>query len=263
MLSIGQPYHAENPTFARGHDDTYDFNYRSDGYELRMFLDRPNPQEAQSVQSGSARFALCEYHSIILLCFKFGAMEWGDAGFNINLVGADERTVPEDASTNDHAILTTIMIDSYSGNVAAFRVCTFSPFFTRQINSRIQKQAAADWCGHATHLRHGQQLYAAYTSAQLAKNLAVAKCRGGDWCRNFQNLGTRDPKRPTAKSRGFFVPEILTRRRGGDGGTVDILRPLPLSTFEIVGTIKVIAPTKGRRTKSARSASFGSGQWSA
>lgn len=160
-------------------DENVEYNYRSGAHELRLFCPSPIAKEIADVQSGQVRLALYPYLDVIFFCFKFGEQPWSDSPYNINLVPADERQLPEDADTAEQRrLLTTFLIDANTGILKVIRVVSMSPQFTRMIHAAIWKQNEQSLPDN--YDAQIQRIYAANTSSQIAGRLAIVTCRGGE-----------------------------------------------------------------------------------
>jgi hypothetical protein len=176
ILTVGKPY-MEGQTHW---PEAVEYNYRGGSHELRLFYPNLRPQEIAAVESGPARFAFARRGDVIYLCWRFGEQPWSDATYSIHLVPPDERVAPPVwTEPTARALLSVILVEATTGLIEAMRVVSFSPDFTRRLHSAIREQLRRPWPGQDAYLRQLTQMYSAYTSQQIATQLAVATCRGG------------------------------------------------------------------------------------
>ncbi len=172
---VGQPYSPTKKHWPEG----VDYNYRAGQHELSIFMRTPSAGEIQSIETGPARFALAIIGDIIFFCYRFGSGPWGDCGFSIHLVPEEKRRLPPPpASNTERALLTTMLIDAETGILKVIRATTFSPRFTQRLHKAITEQAGKAF--PPNYDAQGEAVYRRYTSAELAKNMAQARCRGGE-----------------------------------------------------------------------------------
>lgn len=177
LYQVGKPYSTTKKHWPEG----IDYNFRSGQHELRLFFRSPLSQEITAIKNGPAQFALSVIGDIIFFCFKFGDLEWSDCGFSIHLVPDNERTLPDIPKTNqERALLSTLLIDAETGILRVIRATTFSSRFTRILHQAIIDQAGRPYPGDNEYQRQIDQIYQKYRSKDLAKNHALARCRGGE-----------------------------------------------------------------------------------
>jgi len=148
-LEVGKPYQPGRRRWPEG----VDYNWRSGGHELRLFLGGATRHEVEAVRSGPVQFGFFAEPEGLFLIARFGTRLSFDCSYNWHRLSADDRTLPppsEETSPKLRAILTIILVEATSGVVLALRGVTFSPEFTRAIDRSIADQAAGpyDPAGH-------------------------------------------------------------------------------------------------------------------
>jgi len=175
--SVGKPYIAGRTNWG----EHVEYNFRGGGHELRLFYPNITSAELDAIRDGPARFAFATVGDVIFFCWKFGDLPWADSTFSAWLVSEDERLPPAAPSDPaERALLTVICVEADSGLVAALRVLTFSPDFTRRLQRAIRDQLGRPYPGEDAYMRQIARIYTAYNSAEIAQRLAVATCKGGD-----------------------------------------------------------------------------------
>ena len=139
-LAVGEYYPGTPP-----YPETGEYNYSSEGHELRLFYRRPSSSQIEDVEHGQAEFGFVVEGPIIFFLYRFGEdIPWSDAPYSWHLVPERNRALPEaDASPESRALLTTVLVDGESGTVQEIRTTTFSVEFTRALEDAIREQAAA------------------------------------------------------------------------------------------------------------------------
>lgn len=175
VYEVDKPYHPDKRHWPEG----VDYNYRAGEHELRIFMRTPSEVEIADIRKGEARFALAVEGDIVFFCYQFGRGEWSDCGFSFHLVSETERVLPEIPATPEtRALLTVLLIDAENGILKVIRAVSLSPKFTRKLHEAVRDQAARPFPDN-----YDQQIEAAYrryTSAQLAQDRAIVRCRGGE-----------------------------------------------------------------------------------
>jgi len=176
VVSVGKPYVAGKTNWPAG----VEYNYLSGGHELRLFYPDLTPAEYDAIATGAARFAFAVSGDVIFFCWKFGDLPWADSTFSAWLVPAEERTAPPEwAEPEARAVLSVIVVECITGLVAALRVMTFAPVFTRRLHRAIRDQLGRPYPGEDAYMRQCTRVYSAYSSEAIARRLAVATCKGG------------------------------------------------------------------------------------
>ena len=161
-LEVGKPYQPGRRRWPEG----VDYNWRSGGHELRLFLGGATRHEVEAVRSGPVQFGFFAEPEGLFLIARFGTRLSFDCSYNWHRLSADDRTLPppsEETSPKLRAILTIILVEATSGVVLALRGVTFSPEFTRAIHRAIAVQAAGASV-RAGHQRWAEALTARYTA---------------------------------------------------------------------------------------------------
>jgi hypothetical protein len=89
-LEVGAPYEPSRRRWPEGAD----YNWRSGGHELRLFLGRATLSEVEAVRSGPVEFGFFAEPAGLFLITRFGSQLSFDCSFNWHRLSADERTLP-------------------------------------------------------------------------------------------------------------------------------------------------------------------------
>lgn len=135
---VGSPY---SPT--RTHwPEAVEYNYRSGGHELRMFLPSPGDGEVEAVRHGAASFALYIEHPVLLLLYRFAdTIEWSDAPYSWWMVAAEMRGTPPVLAKTERVVLSITLVDADTGIIRALRALSWSAGFSAQMHRAIRQQA--------------------------------------------------------------------------------------------------------------------------
>ena len=178
-LEVGKPYQPGRRRWPEG----VDYNWRSGGHELRLFLGGATRHEVEAVRSGPVQFGFFAEPEGLFLIARFGPTLSFDCSYHWHRMAevTGDRTLPppaEETSPELRALLSVILIEATTGVVLALRAATFSPEFTRAIHRAIAGQAAGTY-DRVEHLRWAEALTARYTTLELWARCAM-RCKGGD-----------------------------------------------------------------------------------
>ena len=176
-LEVGKPYQPGRRRWPEG----VDYNWRSGGHELRLFLGGATRHEVEAVRSGPVQFGFFAEPEGLFLIARFGTRLSFDCSYNWHRLSADDRTLPppsEETSPKLRAILTIILVEATSGVVLALRGVTFSPEFTRAIHRAIADQVGAPY-DRTAHERWANETTRRLSTHQLWGRCTM-RCRGGD-----------------------------------------------------------------------------------
>lgn len=177
LLAVGKPYGTP-----RRWPEGPQFTYRAGGYELLISLDTPTPQEAAGIDHGPVEFALRAHPGVIVVYTLFaapGATDgWIDATYSWWRIDPAERTIPDPARDDRHALVQIVLLDARDGTIRALRALTVSPEFTRALHAAIRAQAADPQRG-AGHNAAVTAYHAAEPDVNRAAAAAPIRCRGG------------------------------------------------------------------------------------
>ena len=173
VIAVGEQY---TPSVVEWPDGTH-YQYDVRGHWLHYLVQRPSAIETESIQTGSAQFALYIHDSVIFLLHQFGEMLWNDAPYSWWLVSDDERHLPDDGH-GLHALLKVVLVDTSTGRVAALRALTFSAGFTRSLHKAIKTQSEAPW-SLSRHEMIIRSVYARYSTEDLLCRSQI-RCTGGE-----------------------------------------------------------------------------------
>ena len=176
-LEVGKPYQPGRRRWPEG----VDYNWRSGGHELRLFLGGATRHEVEAVRSGPVQFGFFAEPEGLFLIARFGTRLSFDCSYNWHRLSADDRTLPppsEETSPKLWAILTIILVEATSGIVLALRGVTFSPEFTGAIHRAIADQVGAPY-DRTAHERWANETTRRLSTHQLWGRCTM-RCRGGD-----------------------------------------------------------------------------------
>jgi hypothetical protein len=172
----GRLYHPDRRSWPEGAD----YNYRSGGHELRIFLGGATHAKVEAVRASPVEFGFFAEPEGLFLITRFGSKLSFDCSYNWHRVAPEERTEPpawEETSPAARALLTIILVDASTGIVLALRTITFSPEFTRSLHRTIADQVGAPY-DPAGHQRWADGMVAQHSTAQLWE-MCTTRCQGG------------------------------------------------------------------------------------
>jgi hypothetical protein len=175
-LQVGKLYDPARRHWTEGAD----YNFRSGGHELRIFLRSAARAEVEAVRVGSVEFGFFAESEGLFLITRFGPRLSFDCSFNWHRVAVEERTPPpptEETSPELRALCTIILIEATNGVVLALRAVTFSPEFTRALHRAIADQVGAPY-DRVAHERWADEMTARNSTEQLW-TLCTMRCQGG------------------------------------------------------------------------------------
>lgn len=173
IIAIGERFDPDVETFPEG----CHFNYDVSGFWLHYLYQNPTPTEVNSLQTGEAQFGLYTKGPLIFLLHQFGDMAWNDAAYSWWLVNKEFRKIP-DVSTDLHALLKTIMVDTSSRIVVAIRALTFSVEFTTCLHDAIRRQIQEPW-NKDRHEQAVRDIYSRHSTMDLV-GMVHTFCKGGE-----------------------------------------------------------------------------------
>lgn len=173
---VGKPY---QPGCTRW-PETAQYNYRSGGHELVLFLKSPTAKEFNAIKTGKAEFALLVHQSAIFLCHRFGGGDWSDSPYSYWLVSEEERTPPiESERPERRALLDITLVDADTGLIKVLRAVTLSPEFTEALHAAINDQVHAG-AVEGEPDKSIADAYAVYPTTDSMVRAAKVRCEGGD-----------------------------------------------------------------------------------
>jgi len=176
-LEVGKPYQPGRRRWPEG----VDYNWRSGGHELRLFLGGATRHEVEAVRSGPVQFGFFAEPEGLFVITRFGTRLSFDCSFNWHRVAVEERAPPpptEETSPELRALCTIILVGATSGVVLALRAVTFSPEFTRALHRAIADQVGAPY-DRTAHERWADETTRRLSTHQLWGRCTM-RCRGGD-----------------------------------------------------------------------------------
>ena len=124
------------------YDEGVRYVYRYGAHELTLFWSAPTVGEVQGLRDSDVEVGLFTHGSAAFLLYKIkDVCEWSDAAFNVHLVPAEERELPEEA-TGDRARLKITLVNAEDGIVQARRIVSLDKVMTQALKHAMQAQAA-------------------------------------------------------------------------------------------------------------------------
>jgi hypothetical protein len=175
-LQVGKPY----PGGPRAWPEGGDYNFRSGGHELRIFLDGATPREVEALRSGPAEFGLIVQPAGLMVIARFGSLTFDCSYHWGRMVEATgDQTLPpppEETGPSLRGLLTIILLEASNGVVLVLRTVTFSPEFTRSLHRAIADQAGSPY-DRAGHQRWADSMLQDTTDQLWAR--CTIRCQGG------------------------------------------------------------------------------------
>ena len=171
LYRVGAPYDPRRRSWPEGAD----YNFRSGGHQLRLFLARASKSEVEAVEDGKIGFGLLLAPPDIVVISRFHAPGAGrvvmsfDCSYQWHRGDPAERTAPpawEEVSPALRAPCTVLLIEATDGILKATRAVSFSPEFTRSFHRAIAEQAALPY-DPASHDRAIAETVGRYDTDQL------------------------------------------------------------------------------------------------
>jgi hypothetical protein len=168
---VGAPYDPRQ----RSWPERADYNYRSGGHELRLFLGNATLSEMAAVREGRIGFGLLVQLPELFLISRFRSPDSDravmsfESPYQWHLVPEPDRTLPpawEETSPESGALCTVLLVEASDGILLAIRAVTFSAEFSRALHRAIADQAALPF-DRAEHDRAVAEVTRRYTTDQL------------------------------------------------------------------------------------------------
>ncbi len=136
---VGERY---SPAHER-YDEGARYLYRHGAHELTLFWSRPTEPEVQGLRTNPVEVGLYVHGPAAFLLYRIEAVcEWSDVAFNVHLVPASERELPNEA-TGDRARFRLILVDAGDGIIRAKRLVSLDRVMTQALRMTMHAQAAA------------------------------------------------------------------------------------------------------------------------
>jgi hypothetical protein len=177
-LEVGKPYDPRRRSWPEGAD----YNFRSGGHELRIFLAGARPREVEAIRSGPVEFGFFAEPMGLFLITQFGSRLSFDCSYHWQRMAeaTGDRTLPPaslETSPALRALVAIVLIEATSGVVLVLRTVTFSPEFTRAIDRAISDQAAGPY-DPAGHREWADEMTGRHSTDQLWER-CTTRCQGG------------------------------------------------------------------------------------
>ena len=183
LYRVGAPYDPRRRSWPEGAD----YNFRSGGHTLRLFLARASKSEVEAVEEGKIGFGLLLEPPDIFVISRFHApgaarvvMSF-DCSYQWHRLDPAERTAPpawEETSPALRATCTVLLIEATDGILKAVRAVLFSAEFTRAFHRAIHDQVATPY-DPAAHDRAVAAIVRRHDTTQLWDRCQY-HCSGGD-----------------------------------------------------------------------------------
>jgi hypothetical protein len=176
-LEVGKLY----PSGQRSWPEGADYNWRSGGHELRIFLRRATPREVEAIRSSPVKFGLLVEPPGLFFISRFGRLSF-DCSYSWHRTAETTRErsfppLPGEMSPEARALLTIILVEASNGVVLALRSVIWSPEFTRAIHRAIHDQSSSPY-DRADHEAWADRMTAEFSTEELWERSAV-RCVGG------------------------------------------------------------------------------------
>jgi hypothetical protein len=135
---VGERWSAKHSEYEEG----VRYVYRYGAHELTLFWPAPTPGEVNGLMTADVEVALFSHGQASFLLYKIkDVCEWSDAAFNVNLVPAEERELPSEA-TGDRARLKISLVNTEDGIIMARRIVSLDKVMTQALKHTQVEQAA-------------------------------------------------------------------------------------------------------------------------
>jgi hypothetical protein len=174
-LEVGRLYTAGCRAWPQGAD----YNWRSGGHELRIFLPYATQEEVAAIDSGPVEFGLIPDQVGLFLVVRFGPRLSFDCSYSWHRVDLAERMVSppvEEVPPALRSLLSIVLVEATTGIVLGLRVVSFSPEFTWALHRAIADQIATTY-DPAEHNRWADSMLR-HTMKQLWEQCTI-RCQGG------------------------------------------------------------------------------------
>lgn len=173
---VGKLYHPDVTRWP----ETAQYNFRNSAHELVLYCAALKRREIEAVKSGPSQFALyVPGPDVLFLLSNFGTL-WFESPFSIRRLPESERGPGHELPTPEsRSLLNLTLVDADTGIIHALKAITFSPKFSRALNSAIDAQLA-----HPTTISEMDAAIAdAYHRCPTLESMVTAasvRCRGGE-----------------------------------------------------------------------------------
>lgn len=136
-LVVGQPFAPERRCWP---DDTFEYRYFSGHHLLQFCVASPSMRGIEAFGKGRMSVGLYHEQNVIFFLFRIdGFMDWSDQAISIRLVAEADQELPP-LPDGARIPLTLVLVEADNGNVAALRMVTYSPHFSRVMHRWLQAQ---------------------------------------------------------------------------------------------------------------------------
>ena len=130
-----------NVPFARpALPDGATFDFDVGGPTLRVLFADPSQEEVLDIRRGPCEFAMVPLGPILFLLSRFGAQEWMDSPYSIQMLPPAQRILPDDFRPGLHYALSVTLIDTQGMRQRGARMVTFGADFSAQLHVEVQRQ---------------------------------------------------------------------------------------------------------------------------
>ncbi len=174
-LAIGELFTPERTHWPA---DRFELRYFDGSFLLQICEANPSSKSIEAFRHGAMHIGLHFEQGVIFFLFRIaGTWAWSDQAFSIHLVSEKDRG-PGEPTENKFVPLTVVLVDSNTGRVAALRLVTMSPRFTKTFHDLIDRQRASPF-DPETHRKTIAALYAKYRNSKTLAAAALIRERAG------------------------------------------------------------------------------------
>ena len=171
IYTVGEPYNPQVPRWP----ELAEYIFGNGQHELVLFLENPDQDEIDSVNSGPSHLAMVFMESVIFLLYSFDPdIPWGESAYSIHLVPEADRQLPPESIAETESTLNVVLVDAASGIIKAMRTVTLSPDFTGTLHQTVREQVERPF-NEISYRVAVQHIYDKFTTAQLRER-AIATC---------------------------------------------------------------------------------------
>lgn len=164
---IGEVYSPEH----RHYDEGARYAYHGEGHELVLFWSGPTPAEVEGFRVRPMEVGLFTHGPAAFLLYKIkDVCEWSDVAFNVHLVPAEERELPNE-TPGDRARLRLTLVDAQDGVIRAKRIVSLDKVMTQALKHAMVEQAAAVF-NRIIYEGAVQEVHARYADSDALANVA-------------------------------------------------------------------------------------------
>jgi hypothetical protein len=136
---VGEVYSPEHNRY----DEGSRYQYRRGAHDLVLFWNAPSAVELAGLRDAPVELGLYTQGPAAFLLYRIaGVCEWSDVAFNVQLLPAAERELP-DEPTGERARLTITLVDAGDGVIRGRRLVSVDKVMTQALRHAMHEQARA------------------------------------------------------------------------------------------------------------------------